>query len=75
MTIYKNRFRLNNGLVGYLGHFDFPFNTEQVLDNNKSVHGRFNCITVKYNGTGHGIYIISEVHYQVEVQIGTREVA
>ena len=28
----------------------------------RSVHGKFNCITVKYNGTQHGIYIILEVH-------------
>ena len=27
-----------------------------------SVHGKFNFITVKYNGTWHGIYIILEVH-------------
>ena len=28
----------------------------------RSGHGKFNCITVKYNGTWHGIYIILEVH-------------
>ena len=28
----------------------------------RSVRGKFNCITVKYNGTRHGIYIILEVH-------------
>ena len=28
----------------------------------RSVHGKFNCITVKYSGTQHGIYIDLEVH-------------
>ena len=28
----------------------------------RSVHCKFNCVTVKYNGTQHGIYIILEVH-------------
>ena len=28
----------------------------------RSVHCKFNCITVKYNGTQHGIYITWEVH-------------
>ena len=32
-------------------------NTETQIT--RSVHGKFNCITVKYNGTWHGIYLIS----------------
>ena len=28
----------------------------------RSVHGKFNCVTVKFNGTQHGIQIISEIH-------------
>ena len=28
----------------------------------RSVHSKFNCITVKYNGTQNGIYIILEMH-------------
>ena len=29
----------------------------------RSVHSKFNCITVKYNGTWHSIYIILEIHW------------
>ena len=35
----------------------------------RSVYCKFNCITVKYNGTQHGIYIILEVHYKFIIQI------
>ena len=32
------------------------------------MHGKFNYITVKYNGTQHGIYIISEGQWGLEYQ-------
>ena len=48
----------------------FSFLTQSKFQTiTKSVHGKFNCITVKYNGTGQSIYIILEVHYKFIMQI------
>ena len=33
----------------------------------RSVHGKFNCITIKYNGTRHSIYIIGELHSKFNI--------
>ena len=33
------------------------------------MHGKFNCITVTYNGTQHGIYIILEYHKKFIIQM------
>ena len=35
----------------------------------RSMHSKFNCISVKYNGKQHGIYIILEVHQKFIIQI------
>ena len=32
-------------------------NCKHKTTKTRSVHGKFNCITVKYNGTQHGIYV------------------
>ena len=47
-----------------LHYFKFYLLTQSKSKTTKirSVHGKFNCINVKYNGTRHGIYIILEVH-------------
>ena len=31
------------------------------------MHGKFNCITVKYDGTRRGIYIILELHKKFNI--------
>ena len=31
----------------------------------RSMHGKFNCITIKYNRTQNGIYIILEFHLEI----------
>ena len=36
----------------------------------RSVHCKFNCITVKYNGTQHGIYILWLVPSHLHVETG-----
>ena len=48
----KNKTFLN----WFVAYFDQLTQSKSKTQITRSVHGKFNCITVKYNGTRHGIY-------------------